>query len=584
MIAALCYLQFHSCKNHLVTRVRRLRQPKYLAGAVVGALYFWFYFFRHFFKASSPDLSKAAAALPPGLSATFESVAALVLLVIVALAWVVPHGRVALGFSEAEIAFLFPAPVRRSTLIHYKLLKSQLAILLTAFFLMLISGRFTQGGHAWMHAIGWWLLLSTLNLHFLGSSFALARLFERGVANWQRRLGVLLAALALAGVVAAWSWRSLPAPTVEDFRGLEAMAGYAQRLALTEPLPWLLLPFRWLTRPYLANDAAQFLRALWPVLGLLALQYAWVVRANISFEEATIEQARKRAELTAAVREGRWQAAAKKRKRAPFTLHPTGPRAVALLWKNLISAGQRFTLRLWLLLAVFVTITAGVLGVSGVGGETLPMVGMFAGVAILWVLLLGPQLLRQDFRQDLAVADMLKLYPMRGWQVALGELLAPTVLITAVQWPLLLLGMACLSRNPDDSTVIPVAARLAIGCGAAVILPTLNAVSLLISNAAVLLWPAWFTGGRENPQGLEATGQRLIAVLGQLLALLLALLPAAAVFTVVFFAVKFLLGWMAAVPVAAIAATAVLAAEAGAGIWLLGKLFERLDVSAETMK
>ena len=47
MIAgALFYSQFHSVKNRLVTRVKRLRKPKYLFGAIVGSLYFYFYLIR----------------------------------------------------------------------------------------------------------------------------------------------------------------------------------------------------------------------------------------------------------------------------------------------------------------------------------------------------------------------------------------------------------------------------------------------------------------------------------------------------------------------------------------------------------
>ena len=53
-------------------------------------------------------------------------------MVAVLLAWIVPHSRSALAFSEAEAAFLFPAPITRRTLINFKLLKSQFAILFSA--------------------------------------------------------------------------------------------------------------------------------------------------------------------------------------------------------------------------------------------------------------------------------------------------------------------------------------------------------------------------------------------------------------------------------------------------------------------
>ena len=49
MTTALFYLWQMSVRNRLVTRFTRLRQPKYLAGAIVGGLYFYFYFFRWMF-------------------------------------------------------------------------------------------------------------------------------------------------------------------------------------------------------------------------------------------------------------------------------------------------------------------------------------------------------------------------------------------------------------------------------------------------------------------------------------------------------------------------------------------------------
>ena len=82
--------------------------------------------------------------------------------------------------------------------------------------------------------------------------------------------------------------------------------------------------------------------------------------------------------------------------------------------------------------------------------------------------------------------------------------------------------------------------------------------------------------------GIEVTGQRLIFMLGQMLVFVVALIPAAALFAGVFFLVKMLLGMATAIPLASIAAAIVLAVEAGLGVMLLGWLFERYDVSAET--
>jgi hypothetical protein len=197
-----------------------------------------------------------------------------------------------------------------------------------------------------------------------------------------------------------------------------------------------------------------------------------------------------------------------------------------------------------------------------------------------WSLLIGPQFLRQDFRQDLPLADILKSYPLRGWQLALGELLGPAAVLTSVQWFLLILVVGLLSQMAVAR--LGWACWLGLGFGVALILPMLNLITLQIPNATTLLFPAWFQTAKGGGQGVEVMGQRLIFMVGQLLAFIVALIPAAALFTGVFFLVKWLLGLAIAIPLASTAAALVLGVEAAAGVALLGWLFERFDVSAET--
>src|SRR5882672_9075900 len=148
MINALLYLQFRTFLNRQKLRLQRLKKPKYLIGGIVGGLYFYFYFFRFLFRAGRRP------SMPMDMSLDhlqlFEALGAATLLVIVLLAWIIPHGRAALTFTEAEVNFLFPAPVSRRTLIHFKLLKSQAGILFTTLLLTLITGRFGGAGAAWI--------------------------------------------------------------------------------------------------------------------------------------------------------------------------------------------------------------------------------------------------------------------------------------------------------------------------------------------------------------------------------------------------------------------------------------------------
>jgi hypothetical protein len=577
MIAALLYLQYHTFRNRLVSRFKRLKQPKYLIGAIVGGFYFYFYFFRYLFRGGYGGRPGMNLTISPEHLQLFESLGALALFVIVLLAWIIPHERAALTFTEAEVAFLFPAPVTRRTLIHFKLLRSQLRIFFSVLLLTFISRRF--GGNAWIHAVGWWLILSTLNLHFIGSSFARTMLLDRGISNWFRRLLVFGLAAAMAGSVWIWAKRTLPGLSPADTANLNAILDYAQRVLTAGPALYLLYPFRLMVRPFLAPDAAAFFAALGPVLLIFLFHYLWVIYSDVAFEEASVDASQKLAVRIAAVRAGNWQGAKKnqKAKRAWFELTAVGPSATALFWKNLIGVGQVLSPRLWITIAAAVVFLGFMFAGKAQSQGISIVVAFLVAIALVYSLLLGPQVLRLDFRNDLPRADILKTFPMRGWQIALGEILAPVAVLAVFQWLLLLVGAGLLFYLPVKQEAL----FLAIALGAAVLLPVLDVLLLLIPNAAVLLFPSWIQSGKDSPRGVEATGQRLIFALGQLLVLLLVLVPAAGAFVGVFFLLNFTFGPAAAVPLASLAATIVLAVEAGLGVMLLGKLFERFDVTEE---
>lgn len=579
MISALFYLQYHTFRNRLISRFKRLKQPKYLIGAIVGGLYFYWYFFRTIFRGFTTGR-------PPGVNFTFspehqqvvEMIAALVLFVIVLVSWVVPYERAALTFTEAEVAFLFPAPVSRRNLIHFKLLRSQLAILFSALLLTLFSRRF--GGNALIHAFGWWLLLSTLNLHFLGSSFARTILLDRGISNWFRRLLVFGLTAAMVGAVWIWAKRTLPPLDYINKPDFNVILDNAQRFLTAGPALYLLYPFRLVVRPFLAPNAAAFFNALAPALLLFLLHYLWVIYSDVAFEEASVEASQRLAARMAAARAGNWQGAKKnqKAKRPWFNLTASGPPAPAFLWKNLIGVGQVFSPRLWIALIVIVIVLSVSLGRNGLHQHLPIVVGILIAIALAYSLLLGPQILRLDFRHDLPLADVLKTFPLRGWQIALGEILAPVVVLAAFQWLLILTETGLLLYLPGPQKAL----LLTIAVGTVFVLPVLNVLLLLIPNAAVLLFPAWIQTGKDSPRGVEVTGQRLVMALAQLLVMLVALVPAAAAFAAVFFLVNIIVGPRVAILAASLAGTVILAVEAGLGVMLLGKLFERFDVSEET--
>jgi ABC-2 type transport system permease protein len=578
MIQALLYLQVISARNRFIARLRRLKQPKYLAGFLVGGLYFFFYFIRPVFLAGAGS-SRGPSGWPGAWSATLELVGAVVLAAIILGAWIFPQSRAALTFTEAEATFLFPAPVRRQTLIHFKLLRSQAGILFSTLIMALLSNRFGRDGHTWVHFVGWWLLLSTLQLHFIGASFARTRLLDWGISHWTRRW-ILFGVFATIGL-AAWWWlqthleKSSALASPKDFRDVWR---HVETILAAEPIATLLIPFRWMVRPGLATTPDQFLYVVWPAVAGLVLHYFWVIRSDVAFEEASLELARQRTERMAAIQRDRRPAVSTKARRAPFVLQPTGSPVVALLWKNLIFAGTLFTLRTWIILTFSFGLPAMVIGLNARRGEFAIIIVMLLVMGLVWSVLLGPQLLRHDLRQDLQSAELLKLFPLPGWKIILGELLAPVLILSLVQWTLLAF-IAILFHGLPGIPEIRLEQRLSVFVGAALICPAVNLISLLVPNAAVLLFPAWLQTGPGGPQGVEATGQRLIFLLGQLLVFALALTPAAILATAVHFALTFWLPWPLVVPIAAAAGVVLLLGEAAIGVVLLGKLFERLDVA-----
>jgi len=264
-------------------------------------------------------------------------------------------------------------------------------------------------------------------------------------------------------------------------------------------------------------------------------------------------------------------------------LRPAGWPAVAIFWKNLISAGQFFTGRAWFYL-IWITVIAGVVMRSGArhsdGGAFLAIMAVSLGlISVIY----GPQILRHDFRQDLRVADVLKMYPMPGWQMVLGEILAPAAILAGAQWALLLVAFLLFPASATHAPV-PAVLRIAVALSAALVLPCVDFIALLLPNAAALIFPAWVQLGKDTPRGFETMGQQLILMFGQIIVLTLSLLPAALAGAAAGFIAWFLFGKVlaAAVVPGAVAAALVLAAEAALGVHLLGKAFEHFDWSEGT--
>lgn len=596
MLGALLYLRLMSFRNWVHQRLKGLREPKQLVGSIAFAFYFWFFFLRHWGDAPSgrrlpPEAAAqmldatgvVSAALPTHWLPAAMAFGAMALLVFVALIWIVPTQRAALGFSEAEIAFLFPAPVTRRALVHFRLISGQLRSLVGATVMMLISNRWSfLGGSPLTHALGWWFVFSALNLHYSGANFTLTRLSDAGLgAIWRR----LLALGLLAAVFAATFWR-LPQegrfPAVND-DALRPLTDWIVTLTAAAPLSWVLWPFKLVLGPFLAADLRLFFFALGPAVLVIVAHYFWVVKTAVAFEDASIDYAQKRTARMVAWRAGqrRFGSPPTGGRRAPFRLAGTGRVEFAFLWKNLLSTWPYFNLRV--LLGSAAVIVAGCIWMTThpAWRGLLPAVGLGAAMAGGYLLIVGPQFARQDIRSDLSHADILKTYPLPGWQIVLGELLTPVFILTGLLWLALLTVALALDPAQVRFAWLTPELRITGAVWLAVITPAIVALQLLVPNAAALVFPAWFQASRFRGGGPEVAGQRMIFFFAQLITMAIALLPAGAFAALLIFILQPFIGPPLAVSVGAVAVLAILGAELGCGLWLLGQRFEKYDLSGD---
>ncbi|MFY0577002.1 hypothetical protein ACN28S_24225 [Cystobacter fuscus] len=204
----------------------------------------------------------------------------------------------------------------------------------------------------------------------------------------------------------------------------------------TSPALW---PGRALVALPLAQDVGAFLRRLPLGLGLLAVHYAWVMKAAVPFEESAVGRAEERARLREQLAQRGGRSMPPRTSAPPFRLAAVGRPEVAILWKNLI-AGRRTG-------SVGRLVVAALLGGGGRGGlgresgrgarpaQRLP-VALVRGFAVL-LCFFGPSAVRMDLRMDLPRLEQLRALPLTGRQVVAAELAAPALLLGAAQVGLL---------------------------------------------------------------------------------------------------------------------------------------------------
>ena len=207
------------------------------------------------------------------------------------------------------------------------------------------------------------------------------------------------------------------------------MLAEVERLGTTGLARVVLFPFAALIGLPLSATSGEFLARLPIALLILAANYFWVVRSDAAFEDASARFAEQQVSKSGAASA---RLAPAKVRRPPFTLGAHGRPEVAFLWKNLILAGRYASVRTllsWLSVAI-----VGGLIVSRSTESTAEMLAATCLTVAVIVVAVGPQIARNDLRSDLMHLTVLKAWPVRGAAVVRGEVLAPTVLLSALVW------------------------------------------------------------------------------------------------------------------------------------------------------
>jgi len=499
--AALLFLYTRSFSNRLRSQAARIRSPRYVAAVIMGALYLYWALFRNARLGGGPlaTLVRGDELVP---------VFAALLLVSAARWWIFGADRGTLAFAPAEVQFLFPAPVSRRALVHAKLVRTQLAILVnTLIWSVLLRGN-SASIEGWQRGLSLWIIFSVLALHRLGASIVRANAIEHENAGRRRSIIPLLVFGSLVGaVVFGLGSRYAVILTAAD-QGMRAVGG-AIVDALHQPIPLAALwPVRALLAPVFTTTTSAWLGAAPIAFVLLMLHYLWVVRLDASFEEAALEATQHRAERLLRFRSsqmGKSRSRSGKLSRVP-SLALTGRPEIAIAWKNVAAAIRGGAWRTQL-----IAFTLGLATLAIVTRSASARAGdLFMGVTIGWgvmLLFLGPLWMRFDLRNDLQRLAILKTWPLSGQRIVAAEVAGVTVLHSLTVWSLMIVPLVMIVQDPsllrDSGVTIPML------CSVAIAVPVFNALMFAIQNGTALLFPAWVRLGTEA-RGFETMGQNLL--------------------------------------------------------------------------
>ncbi|HKR63443.1 MAG TPA: putative ABC exporter domain-containing protein [Thermoanaerobaculia bacterium] len=566
MIRPFVFVTVRSFRNRIVSRLKRLRNIRYLVSFLAGMAYLWFTSLRHLFGPHSP-LQRVGIPVSP----LFVDLAAALVLAMMILAWALPEQSAGLTFSEAEIQFLFPAPITRRQLLLYKILRAQPQVFLSATLMTIFVFRSAK-------FIGLWSCFIVLSIYFTFVALGRARLKLLGI-------GFLIRLPAVAAIVVGVSYLLWHTVDLTPFHGM----GKQMRPGHFPNLPSLfhgrvadaiLFVPRLFAHAVLPHTIPQLLASCGALIVVALVFLELAARTNIAFEEASIHASQKSAARRARMNEQRiGKQVTFPRIPPPFRIPARAKPEVAIYWKN-VTAGLRISSP-WLL--IMLACALYFLGQAFYASDDSVRIAM-ASIALFTAAMfpfLGSAVFSQDMRLDLPRIELLKSYPISGERLVAAEIAGPLTFIAAVE--IVMLSVASIIMNsahmPKKLNLLATPQFVVI---ALIIATPVCAAQLLIRNSVPILLPGWAMRAPDEQRGFIVLGQRLLMTAGNLLVLLFVLLPAACIVGPGLLMAKY---WfhdsVAVVAFTTVIAAALLFFEVWLGIQFLGRQFEKIDVTNE---
>jgi putative ABC exporter len=398
-------------------------------------------------------------------------------------------------FSPAEVDFLFSGPFSRRELIAYRLttqlIHTFLSVLITSAFLFAYLRGF------WQTAVGLFLAFTFINLVQIAASLIAGSLEERVVARGRKFILIVLAGLALLVFAGSTSL----------IRGGAEFRQSVKDLLGSREFGWALLPLKTFSETLTARTLSGFLAwgagAAATNLALLVL----VLRLDVDYSEASLETSRRvHQRLQQAKRGGRLMVSGS-RLRLGLPLPRGWSGALAVAWRQGQEMVREMPGAVYLLAALAAGVLAPLLFFAEHEGLDTSAARSFGWLAAVMPFLLS-NWFRFDFRGDLDRMEVLLGLPLSSAEVALGQLLVPTLLLSGLQAGALGLVLAGLVE-PAERQFLQFALLLCL---------PFNLLFVAIENFTFLLYPVRIAPAA--PGDFQAMGRLLLGFVVKMAVLL----------------------------------------------------------------